>query len=143
VTTVGGNKLDGLWFETWSKLSRQGVVYMTIYIHKPIEKRTKLEPSRKKGTFVGYIVSHMEIDSEEKEASKDDRAYPSSPVVHPSDYKEELVEPTELVDLPRDVVVTRKRPTWLRDTLQNAEGHADPHDTFKERKRPQRFLSYI
>jgi len=25
-----------------------------IYIHVPKEKRTKLEPSRRKGTFVGY-----------------------------------------------------------------------------------------
>jgi hypothetical protein len=25
-----------------------------VYIHVPKEKRTKLEPSRKKGTFVGY-----------------------------------------------------------------------------------------
>ena len=28
-----------------------------IYIHVPKEKRTKLEPSGKKGTFVGYIES--------------------------------------------------------------------------------------
>jgi hypothetical protein len=26
VTVAGGNKLDGLWFETWSRLSRRGVV---------------------------------------------------------------------------------------------------------------------
>lgn len=25
-----------------------------VYIHVPKEKRTKMEPSRKKGTFVGY-----------------------------------------------------------------------------------------
>jgi hypothetical protein len=107
---------------------------MTIYIHVPKEKRTKLEPSEKKGTFVGYKVSHMEIDSEEQEALKDDHTDPSSPVVHPSDYQEELVEPTKPVDLPRDVAVTRKRPTWLRDTLQDAERHATPRDTFRERK---------
>jgi hypothetical protein len=62
---AGGNRSDGLWFETWSRLSRQGVVYMPVYIHVPKEKRTKLEPSGKKGTFVGYRESHMEIDSEE------------------------------------------------------------------------------
>ena len=28
-----------------------------IYIHVPKEKRTKLDPSRKKGTFVGYSES--------------------------------------------------------------------------------------
>jgi hypothetical protein len=25
VTVAGGNRLDGLWFETWSRLSRHGV----------------------------------------------------------------------------------------------------------------------
>jgi hypothetical protein len=42
-----------------------------------------------------------------------------------------------------DVTTTIKRPTWLRDTLQDVEGHATPSDTFRERKRPQRFSSYI
>jgi hypothetical protein len=96
---AGGNMLDGLWFETWSRLSRHGVVGVTEYIHVLKEKRMKLEPSGKKGTFVGYRESHMEIDSEEQEAPKDDHTDPSSPIVHPSDYLEELVEPTEPVDL--------------------------------------------
>jgi hypothetical protein len=130
VTVAGGNKLDGLWFETWRKLSRHGVVDMTIYIHVPKEKRTKLVPYGKKGTFVGYKDSHLNIDNEEQEALKDDRTYPSSPIVHPLDYPEELVEPTTLVDLPRDVVVTRKRLAWLHDTLQDAERHSTPPGTF-------------
>jgi hypothetical protein len=82
----------------------------------------------------------MEIDSEEQEAPKDKGTDLSSPVVHPSNYREESLEP---VNLPRDVDVTRKRPSWLRDTLQDAEGHATPSGTFRERKRPQRFLSYM
>jgi hypothetical protein len=41
---------------------------MTIYIHIPKAKKTKLEPSKKKDTFVGYRVFHMEIDSEEQVA---------------------------------------------------------------------------
>jgi hypothetical protein len=67
VTVVSGNMLDGLWFETWSRLSRQGVVDMTIYIHvrRRRGRTSKLEPFGKKGTFVGYKESHMEIDSEE------------------------------------------------------------------------------
>jgi hypothetical protein len=41
---------------------------MTIYIHIPKVKKTKLEPSEKKDTFVGYRVFHMEIDEEEQVA---------------------------------------------------------------------------
>jgi hypothetical protein len=140
----------------------------------PKEKRTKLEPSGKKGTFVGYNEtskaykiyipgqhqievsrdvtfdeevtfrrsreSHMEIDSEEQEAPKDENTDPSNPVVHPLDYQGESVEP---VNLPRDVALTRKRRTWLRDTLQDVEEHATPSGAFRESKRPQRFSSYM
>jgi hypothetical protein len=83
LTVASGNKLDGLWFETGSRLSRHGVVDMTIYIHVLKEKRANLEPSRKKDTCVGYRKSLMEIDSEEQEALKDEGTDPSSPNVHP------------------------------------------------------------
>jgi hypothetical protein len=56
--------------ETWSRLSRHRVVYMTVHIHVMKEKRTKSKPSGKKGTFVGYRVSHMEIDCKEQKALK-------------------------------------------------------------------------
>ena len=85
----------------------------------------------------------MEIDSEEQEAPKDDGTYPSSLVVHSSDYQEESVEPIEPMDLPRDVVVIRKRLAQLCDTLQDVERHATPSGTFGESKRPQRFLIYM
>jgi hypothetical protein len=72
---------------------------------------------------VGYRKYCMDIDSEEQEAPKDEGTYPSSLVVLPSNYQEELVEP---VDLPRDVSMTRKRHAWLCDTLQDAKRHAAP-----------------
>jgi hypothetical protein len=76
-----------------------------VYIHVPKEKRTKLEPSGKKGSFLWDTIESM--------------------------------------DLPRDVAVIRKRPAWLRDTLQDAKGHATPSGTFGESKRSQRFSSYM
>jgi hypothetical protein len=116
---------------------------MTVYSHVPKHKRMELEPSRKKGTFMGHRVSHMGIDCEEQKAPKDDRTYSSSSIVHWSDHLEESVEPEGLVDLPRDIAVTRKRPIWIHDTLQDAERHATLSDTFRERKRPLRFSSYM
>ena len=76
----------------------------------------------------------MDIDSEEKEAPKDDHTDPSSPFIHPSDYQEESIEPIDPVDILRDVAVTRKRPTWLCHTLHDAKRHAAPNDTFIEIK---------
>jgi hypothetical protein len=63
---------------------------MTIYIHVLKEKRMKLEPFGKKGTFVGLKVSHMEIDCGEQEALKDDHIDHSSPFFHPSYHHEEI-----------------------------------------------------
>jgi hypothetical protein len=53
-----------------------------------------------------------------------------------------FLDPVAPVDVPRDIAVGRKRPTWARQTLQEAEGHATPHGTFRERKRPQRYSCY-
>lgn len=126
------------------EVSHLRILGCPVYFHVPKEKRTKLEPSRKKGTFVGYSEtlkvdriyiprqrqievsrdvafdeevafrrsrgSHMEIDSEEQEASKDMDF--STPDVRP--------KPVEQVDMPRDVAVIRKRLAWLRDTLLDA-----------------------
>jgi hypothetical protein len=43
---------------------------MTLYIHTPKKKRTKLKSSGKKDTFARYTVSHMEIDCKEQKAPK-------------------------------------------------------------------------
>jgi hypothetical protein len=37
---------------------------------------------------------------------------------------------------------TRKRPTWIESTLQEAERHKDPSGNFRESKRPKIFSSY-
>ena len=53
------------------------------------------------------------------------------------------MEPIESIDRRRDVVVAKRRPTWLHDTLQEAEKHATPCGSFRERRRPQRFSRYM
>jgi hypothetical protein len=92
--------------------------------------------------------SHREIDSEKRE-----EMISSSP--HPSTIKRDLVEPIEtvdlvdpfdlvyLVDVPRDIVVDQKMPAWACQNLQQEEGHTVPRGTFRESKRPERFLSYV
>ena len=41
------------------------------------------------------------------------------------------------------MIVSRKRPRWAQQTLQDAKGHEAPHGTFRESKKPQRFSSYV
>jgi hypothetical protein len=73
----------------------------------------------------------MEIDSKKQE-----EMVPSPP--HPPTIHGEIVEPIDaidpiilvaLVDVPKNIAVGQKTPTWDRQTLQD-EGHATPHGTF-------------
>ena len=146
-----------------------------IYIHVPKEKRTKLDPLGRKGTFVGYSESskaywiyipgqrqievsrdvtfeeevafmrsrgsHMDIDSEKEEEMV--HSPPHLPIVQRETVEPiDPIHPVPPVDVLRDIVLGQKRPTWARQTLQEAEGHANPHGTFRERKRPQRYSCY-
>jgi hypothetical protein len=67
----------------------------------------------------------MEIDSE---------IVPSPPSVVQRETSIDVVDPVDPIgptDVPRDIAVGHKRPTWDRQTLQEAEGHAAPRGTFR------------
>jgi hypothetical protein len=55
----------------------------------------------------------------------------------------ETVEPKVPIDPLREVTTTKKRPTWLQNTLHEAEKHASPSGSFRERKKPHKFSSYV
>jgi hypothetical protein len=139
-----------------------------VYFHIPKEKRTKLDPSGRKGTFVGYnessktywiyipgqrqIEVSRDVILEEEVAfrrSKESQMEIGSEIV-PSPslavQRETVIDPVDLVapvDVPRDITVGHKRLAWPQQTLQETEGHAAPRGTFRESKRPQRFSSYV
>jgi hypothetical protein len=114
-----------------------------IYIHVPKEKRIKIDPSGRKGTFVGYneslkayqiyilVQRHIEVSRdvnfEEEVSFKIYRGYHME--IHPI-YPINLVDPVARVDVPKDTVVVQKRPTWAHQTLQEEEGYAVHHGTF-------------
>jgi hypothetical protein len=148
-----------------------------MYIHVPKEKKMNLEPSGKKGTFIGYCdtskddiiyiprqryidiikhvtfdeeatfrksrESHMDEDRDEKETPKDALMIDSTVEEHiPKDHNE-IVEPKIPIDPPTNVTATEKRPAWLQNTLQEAEKHATLSGSFRERKKPCNFSSYV
>jgi hypothetical protein len=141
-----------------------------VYIHVPKDKMKKLEPSGKKGIFVGYsdtskayriyvpsqqkIEINRDVTFDEKIAfkksiedpidSNDEEEYEDpkeESTCSPKDPSEEPDQPLEPVE---PVVVPRnqKRLAWLESTLQEAERHKAPSGTFRESKRPKRFSSY-
>jgi hypothetical protein len=151
-----------------------------VYLHVPKEKRSKLEPSGRKGTFVGYSESskayriyilgqrqievsrdvtfeeevafqksreaQMEIDGEtipppHSEIQREIDSVPDEPTTQ--------IDPAPLADsvapsnVPRDITIGHKRPTWACQTLEEAERHKAPQGAIRESKRPKRFSSYL
>ena len=66
----------------------------------------------------------------------------STPEEYVLEEQEESDRHESLDDTHREEKVSRKRPTWLRDTLQEAEGHSSPSRSSREKKRPHKFSSY-
>ena len=124
-----------------------------VYFHVPKEKRSKLGASRKKGIFVGYSenskgyriyaagqreveISHDVTFDEDMALSKVDNlpTLRSSQEVDTREPKEkedetmpDVEEPLDHIDPPPpEPSSSRKRPSWLRGTLDDAEGHTTP-----------------
>jgi hypothetical protein len=119
-----------------------------VYIHVPKDKRKKLEPSGKRGIFVGYSESSKAyriyvpgqqkieisrdvtfderiafkksieepIESNEEEEHEDTK---EESICSPEQSNEEKETPHESME-PTIIPKTRKRPTWLETTLQEA-----------------------
>ena len=83
----------------------------------------------------------MMIDDEKMEM----RSSPP-PVQNELAKKDEPIDPidlVEIVDVPRNIVVSQKGSRWVQQNLQDVEGHEAPHGTSRESKIPQRFSSYV
>ena len=110
----------------------------TVYIHIPKEKRTKLDPSGKKGIFVGYYESskaykiyfpgYKKIDISRDVTFDEDSAYIKSkkrpteeaPRIHDTTMKEEIQEedqefeePQRPVDPPQEKNPHKRKPAWV------------------------------
>jgi len=53
-------------------------------------------------------------------------------------------EPMDPIDpLPHEPSSSKRRPSWLRETLEDAERNIAPRGTFSERKKPNRYRGYL
>ena len=77
------------------------------------------------------LRSSQEVDTREPK-EKDDESMP------------DVEEPMDLIDShPHEPSSSRKRPSWLRGILDDAEGHAAPRGTFRQSKKPNRYQGYL
>ena len=87
------------------------------------------------------IGSNMEIDDEEMEMRSS--LPPAQNELAKKDKPIDPIDPVTTVDIPEDMAVSRKRPRWAQQTLQDVEGSEALHGTSREIKRPHRFSSYV
>lgn len=140
------------------------------YFHVPKEKRNKLEASGKKGIFVEYnenskayriyvpgqrdVEVRRDVTFDEDIALKkvedlpisrkddDDAAEKQEPSMNePMPNVDDPMVP--LGPPPDDPSTSRKRPLWLKGTLQGVEKHTAPRGTFRESKKSNRYQGYL
>jgi transposase InsO family protein len=141
-----------------------------VYSHIPKDKRNKLEPSGKKGIFVGYSDSskayRIYIPDQHKIEVSRDVTFNERMAFRKS--IEETIEEEEIEELneentegennekdqpdhpmeicenanPDNMPKNKKRPAWLEATLQDAERIKVLEGTSRKTKRPKRFSSY-
>ena len=53
-------------------------------------------------------------------------------------------EPMDPIDPPpHEPSSSKRRPSWLRETLEDAERHIAPRGTFRESKKPNKYQGYL
>jgi transposase InsO family protein len=141
-----------------------------VYSHIPKDKRNKLEPSRKKGIFVGYSDSSKAykiyiLEQYKIEVSRDvtfNERMPFRKSIEETIEEEEIEEPNEEnterennekdqpdhpmescenIDLD-NIPKNKKRPAWLEATLQDIERIKVLEGTSRKIKRPKIFSGY-
>jgi hypothetical protein len=141
-----------------------------VYSHIPKDKRNKLEPSRKKGIFVGYSDSSKAYriyipDQHKIEVSRDvtfnermafkksiEETIEEEEIEEPNEEntegenneKDQLDHPMEICENadPDNIPKNKKQLAWLEATLQYAKRIKIPEGTSRKTKRPKRFSSY-
>jgi hypothetical protein len=57
---------------------------------------------------------------------------------------EPSVDPTrDTIEFPLEKPLIKKKPTWCRELLKEAEKHAVSKDTFRENKKPDKYSGLI
>ena len=125
-------------------------------MHIPKEKRTKLDPSGKKGIFVGYnenlkayiiyfpgfkkIYMSRDVTFDKDSAYNKSRKRPveepgetKAPRIHDSTMNDatleedrEMEEPQEPVDPPHEKNPYKRKLAWVREAIQGAERYGAP-----------------
>jgi hypothetical protein len=148
-----------------------GIFGCPVFFHVPKEKRTKLDPFRHKGIFVGYsdtskayeiyISDHWKVEISRYVTFDENAAFSTSKQICAEEVHEEenevpkvpeVVEPEEVIPEDHDMVEpqkpveipSRKRiPTWAHELIRDAERIGALEKSFRESKKPKPYSSYV
>ena len=171
-SALGFKTLEEMFTRKKPEASHLKIFGCPVYVHIPKEKRTKLDPSGKKGIFVGYYevskgfkiyihgFHHMEIS---RDVTFDEEAAlkRSGKCQHEEVYEEDVPpRNVEKTSLPEDEVpeehdmtepqepptmeISLKRKSALaREIIQEAERYGAPEGSTRISKKPRTFSIYI
>ena len=144
-----------------------------VYIHVPKEKRSKMEPSGRKGIFVGYtesskayrvyIPSFRKIETSrdvtfdeditfsrlrpnhEEEVLDEDPEAPRATVkdAEEDDPKDHDMTEPQRSEYPPKEVSHKRRLAWAHGIIQDAEKYGAPNGSLRESERPHTYSSYV
>jgi hypothetical protein len=176
-SALGFKTLEEMFTRKRPEVSHLKIFDCPIFVHIPKENRTKLDPSGKRGIFVGYCevskafriyipgYHHIEInkdvtfdaDATLKRSRKChlEEVYEEEPVaprvaepmkevtITPND---EIPEDHDMIDyqeLPRMTIAHKRKPTWAREIIQDAEKYGALEGTMRQSKKPKPFSGYM
>ena len=153
------------------KVSHLRIFGCPIYIHILKEKRTTLDPSGKKGLFVGYFESlkyyiiyflgYKKIDINIYVTFDEDTDYSKSrkrpteepeeaPIIHDTTMNketqkkdQEFEEPQEPIDPPLEKNPHKRKPAWVCELIQGAEIYGAEEENHRERKGIRSCSGYV
>jgi hypothetical protein len=144
-----------------------------VYIHIPKEKRTKVDPSGKKGIFVGYsetskayriyipgqkfievsrdVTFHEETkfrwarDLPCDSEEQEGPPFDSSPLDEQREETSEIVaDPSrDSIEFPMELPPVKTKPAWCQEILKEEEKHSALKASFRERKKPDKYSGLI
>jgi hypothetical protein len=148
-----------------------------VFVHIPKERRTKPEPSGKKGVFVGYYevskafriyipgYHHIEISRDvtfdEDETLKRSKKCQLEEVYEEEPVAPRVAEPVKEVTVTHDdeiredcdviksqeppqmTISHKRKPSWVRELIQDGEKYGSPEGTMRQSKKPKPFSSYM
>ena len=154
------------------EVSHLNIFGCLVYVHIPKENRIKLDPSRKKGIFVGYcevsksfmiyISGFHHIDICTDSTFDEDTTLKKYGRCHIEEVHKENVPPRMIEVEPSPEIVAyedhdmiepqepptmdiyRKiKPTWVRAIIQEGEKYGSPEGSTRKSKRSKSFSNYV